>query len=194
MKTINPIYRDELKDVFRYNAETNVLERKWKKGGVWRAVNISVANHNKGYVLVGFDDRIILVHRVIYTLVHGNIPEDMTIDHIDNVKNNNHINNLQLLSHRDNKAKSCGGMKPYFNKHSQSYQVQEQVKFGEKSHAFHFEYFKILSDAQAFCKAYRAQFGFGMPLYKARDSTPEYWLECMQIFKDMYFNNREEYA
>ena len=193
MKHINPIYKKELEKVFRYDAEKNVLEKKWKSGA-WRAVNISVSTHNKGYVRVSFFVRMVLVHRVIFTLVSGNIPEGMTIDHIDNDKTNNNINNLQLLSHRDNIAKSCGGLKPRFHKASQNYQVEARARFGEKQHNFNFGSFKILTEAQALCDAYRAQFGYDMPLYKVRKSTPKYWKACMQTFKDMYFNTKGESA
>ena len=93
---------EELKEFFRYDIEKNTLERKWKKDGEWRVVNSSVANHSNGYIQVSYIYRLIYVHRLIYILVNGNIPEGMTIGHTDNDKSNNHISNLQLLSHRDN--------------------------------------------------------------------------------------------
>ena len=193
MKTIIPIYKEEIEKVFRYDADSNVLERKWERGGKWRVANSSIANRD-GYVLVGFNGRSISVHRVIYTLVNGNIPEDMTIDHIDNDKTNNNINNLQLLSQRENVAKSSSGLKPFFHKRNQSYQVKEIVKFSEKQHNFHFKCFKTKSEALDFCNAYNSQFGYGKPLYKARLSTHKYWRSCMQTFKDSYFNTQEKYA
>ena len=41
-------------------------------------------------------------HRVIWETFNGDIPDDMTIDHIDFDKTNNDISNLRLLSLEDN--------------------------------------------------------------------------------------------
>ena len=46
------------------------------------------------------------IHQLVYRYYVGNIPEGMTVDHIDNDKNNNHYSNLQLLTRSDNTKKS----------------------------------------------------------------------------------------
>lgn len=46
------------------------------------------------------------LHRLIWETLNGDIPKGMTIDHIDNVKTNNNLNNLQLLSRSENTAKA----------------------------------------------------------------------------------------
>ena len=45
------------------------------------------------------------LHRFIYECFKGDIPVGYEIDHIDNDKHNNHIDNLQALSSTDNKKK-----------------------------------------------------------------------------------------
>jgi hypothetical protein len=45
------------------------------------------------------------VHRVVYAWFHGEIPEDMVIDHIDTNKANNAISNLQCITQDENMAK-----------------------------------------------------------------------------------------
>ncbi|MGL5013605.1 MAG: HNH endonuclease signature motif containing protein [Bacteroidales bacterium] len=45
------------------------------------------------------------VHRLVYKAFHGEIPPDMTVDHIDSDRLNNHYSNLQLLSQTDNAIK-----------------------------------------------------------------------------------------
>lgn len=45
------------------------------------------------------------VHRVVYRSFKGDIPIDMTVDHRDGDKLNNHKDNLQLLSNVDNAVK-----------------------------------------------------------------------------------------
>ena len=47
-----------------------------------------------------------LVSRFVYECFKGNIPDDKEVDHIDNNKENNSINNLQLLTHKENIRKS----------------------------------------------------------------------------------------
>lgn|SRR5574341_1298399 len=45
------------------------------------------------------------VHKFVWELYNGLVPEGFTIDHKDNDKQNNHIDNLQLLSPEDNARK-----------------------------------------------------------------------------------------
>jgi len=46
-----------------------------------------------------------LIHRLVYNTWKGVIPDDLTVDHIDENKNNNNINNLQLLTRSENVIK-----------------------------------------------------------------------------------------
>lgn len=48
----------------------------------------------------------VFVHRVVWRYFKGDIPEGLTIDHIDGNMQNNQINNLQLLSPEDNVIKA----------------------------------------------------------------------------------------
>ena len=63
-----------------------------------------------GYLLVGLSNSCLKKTATIHSLVwdaFGNKPrQGLTIDHIDADKKNNRINNLQLLTQRDNVAKS----------------------------------------------------------------------------------------
>lgn len=47
----------------------------------------------------------IAVHRVVWHIFNGVIPDNMTVDHIDTNKSNNSIDNLQLLTAVDNAIK-----------------------------------------------------------------------------------------
>ena len=42
------------------------------------------------------------VHRFIWEAFNGPIPDGMTIDHIDNDRTNNRLDNLRLLTHAEN--------------------------------------------------------------------------------------------
>jgi hypothetical protein len=47
-----------------------------------------------------------LIHRFIWEYFNGKIPDSLTVDHIDEDKTNNRINNLQLLTREENSKKS----------------------------------------------------------------------------------------
>lgn len=47
----------------------------------------------------------VLVHRLMWKTFVGEIPKNMSIDHIDNDLTNNVLSNLQLMSHSDNMKK-----------------------------------------------------------------------------------------
>ncbi len=46
-----------------------------------------------------------LIHRLVYNAWRGIIPKGLTVEHIDENKNNNNINNLQLLTRSENVLK-----------------------------------------------------------------------------------------
>lgn len=46
------------------------------------------------------------IHRLVFESVHGEIPKGYVIDHIDNKKTNNSINNLQMITQKENIMKS----------------------------------------------------------------------------------------
>ena len=58
------------------------------------------------YIQVSLGGKSLLLHRVVWFHVHGSIPENMDIDHIDNNTKNNSINNLQCLTRKQNICKS----------------------------------------------------------------------------------------
>lgn len=66
------------------------LETKVKAG--YLAVRI---NHNNQAFMLH-------AHRLVWTVLRGPIPENMTINHLDGVKDRNHLSNLEAVSQGDN--------------------------------------------------------------------------------------------
>lgn len=60
---------------------------------------------NRGYKAFMVNHKLYYVHRVVYEAFIGEIPEGLIIDHIDENKSNNHLTNLQVLSHSENLRK-----------------------------------------------------------------------------------------
>lgn len=177
------IEKSEMEVIFRYNPVTYILERIFR-GKKWRVVKLKPGI--SGYSRVSFNGRYILVHRLIYTLFHGNIDEDIHIDHWDGNPENNKISNLQPLSNRDNIAKSRAGVNPYFDEYLRKYRVQPSAWVEGKVRSVHLGYFKDEAEAEKMCDAYNETFGWNKPLYKARLGTYEEWLEYMEAFKNQY--------
>lgn len=83
---------------------------------------IKQLEHADGYLRISFNRlKSMGVHRVVYAWFHGEVPEGMVVDHIDDNKKNNNIKNLQLLTPHENlckgtkkctKAKKCKMNKP----------------------------------------------------------------------------------
>ena len=50
-------------------------------------------------------------HRFIYECFHGQITDKRVVDHINNIKNDNRLDNLQLITQRENTKKDNAGGK-----------------------------------------------------------------------------------
>lgn len=53
----------------------------------------------------------VLVHRIIYSTFHGEIPEGAVIDHLNGIKTDNRLENLEACSHQENIRRAfCNGL------------------------------------------------------------------------------------
>lgn len=86
---------EELRNTFEYHTDGYLIRRKNGKPCGQRA------NRSDGYADVWVNGRLLLAHRVIYAIVHGNMPAGQ-IDHIDGDRMNNRIENLRDVSQSEN--------------------------------------------------------------------------------------------
>lgn len=74
---------------------------KTTRGSV-KAGSIAGYTAEDGYRRVCLNGKYFYVHKIIYLLVKGEIPDNCVIDHKDRNKQNNHIDNLRVATHREN--------------------------------------------------------------------------------------------
>ena len=84
----------------------NRVSNRWKdsRAGYYR---------KNGYVEVSHKDVKYMVHRIIYIIHYGDIPKELQIDHIDNKKHNNKIENLRLVTPQENQWNINNNRKGY---------------------------------------------------------------------------------
>jgi hypothetical protein len=101
MTKASVISHEDLAATFRYE-DSGKLFRLFR-GIEWREVDMSRGNTRQGHVKVGFNGKMIMTHRIIYSLFHKiDLPVDMQIDHTNGIRHDNHICNLELVTHRGN--------------------------------------------------------------------------------------------
>ena len=93
------------------NPETGIIDRIFKDG---RSKH-DIGTDNCGYKRLMVNGKAKYAHVLIWEFVHGTIPDGMVIDHKNGNKKDNRINNLRLVTHKQN---SENRLKP--NKNSKS--------------------------------------------------------------------------
>jgi hypothetical protein len=99
-----PLDIDKYRDIPEYNGKYKISKDGEIISLLKSKINkISLAKNIAGYlsVVLKKDDGIrkrLLIHRVIYAVFVGPIPQGMDVDHIDRDINNNNIENLRLLT------------------------------------------------------------------------------------------------
>lgn len=99
--------QDRFNELFHYN-DDGTLTRKVTRAGNALAGSVvgsyhpSATNPNQHYLTVRVDNRLWLVHRVIWVMFHGDIPEGYEIDHINLIGSDNRLENLRLVTGSEN--------------------------------------------------------------------------------------------
>lgn len=149
----------EYKDGYLYRRE----KKKYAKSQFGSGSSVGYLN-NRGYTCFRIGKKSLKVHRAIWVFFNGDIPKNMVIDHIDQDKSNNRIENLRCVSQMQNSRNrrittqnksGCLGVlyskgekkyKSYINfdgqtKHLGTFETYEQAKRSRKAaevmHGYH---------------------------------------------------------
>ena len=164
------IYR---KDIDRYVSKSGLVYRYDKRHD--RLVLCST-HDNYGYERLSLRSGLICVHRLVWETFKGEIPEGLEIDHMDNNRKNNALNNLQLVTRAENiRLKFDRGYKPSENTRTKIGHAGHTNWLAGKDYGF----FKVKEFGKRFIECYGPS---DIPLYK----RPEYHREHMYWKKHGY--------
>lgn len=95
------ITRDRLMELLEYDPQSGVFTWNVRRGGTASAGSVAGFVRNDGYCEIKIDGQIFLSHRLAWLYVHGELPEKK-IDHINEIKGDNRIENLREATHSEN--------------------------------------------------------------------------------------------
>ena len=84
----------------RIYSKSNSLKGRWQKG------RECGSEKKSGYWYVYFNGKLTLRHRIIWMMHNGPIPSEMVIDHINDIRGDDRIENLQMITGSQNSSKT----------------------------------------------------------------------------------------
>lgn len=130
---VNIVYRPDLNlivnlDTGLYRRITGPYAGKWQRG--------TQANH-EGHLIVRVNGGRVYVHRLIYELAHGPIPDGYVIDHQNNEPQDNRQWNLRIVprgfNRKNRSVRPVGEIGVYFNPKSGKWMV-----YGRRAGRIHY--------------------------------------------------------
>ena len=94
------ITQNELKRILDYNKETGIFTRKVSTP-IFKIGEVAGCLDNTGYLKIGINYKRYLNHRLAWLYIHGEFPKGQ-IDHINGIKTDNRIENLRVVTSRQN--------------------------------------------------------------------------------------------
>jgi hypothetical protein len=92
---------NELRRLFRYDAETGQFTRLVTSSHNAKAGQIAGCRNRSGYLVIRIDDRLYYAHRLAWLYVYGEWPQNDT-DHINGDKSDNRLSNLRPATRSQN--------------------------------------------------------------------------------------------
>lgn len=98
--------QEYLKSCFRYESDTGKLfwRNREDMDARWNMKNAGkeITHLCHGYISPRLNGKKYLAHRIVYKIIHGEIPVGMLIDHINRVTADNRLENLRMCTSAEN--------------------------------------------------------------------------------------------
>ena len=136
----NNLKRNTLNKMFNYDGDSGKLYHAYdKRGNALKGVEAGWLTNN-GYREVQIHLKTYKVHRVIYTMMLGEVKKQLHIDHINHIRDDNRLENLRLVLPNQNmknkseyKNNSSGVVGVHWNKKSKNWVARINIKGERKS-------------------------------------------------------------
>lgn len=142
-----PFTREELLEEFVY--DNGKLLHKYTKQGDAKKGSVAGCKTAQGYIHLRVKGKVVKAHRAVWVIFNGTISKDFIIDHINQIKWDNRIENLRLADNTINNQ----------NRTFKGYSYHKRVKkyitqIGVNSKNIHLGYFDTAEEArEAYVKA-----------------------------------------
>lgn len=101
----------------------------------------------QGYIRVALFRKPVMAHRFAWESINGPIPDGMQIDHINHIRDDNRIDNLRMVTHKENSqnikkpsSNTSGHIGVSFNKRKSMWQAYiGGARTGTRKHLGYFE-------------------------------------------------------
>ena len=139
----NQITKEEVLEVLEYEQESGIFRWKNPRQGIATG-SVAGWNHAGGYRRIQIKESQYLIHRLVWLVETGVLP-DSDIDHIDRDKSNNRFSNLRIATNSQNQQNTNGrsdntsGFKGvHFHKATKKYSARIRIN-GERKELGLFE-------------------------------------------------------
>lgn len=94
--------QEELLELFFYDRDTGKLFWRTNKDNKTKEGTEACSKLKDGYLRVTIRHKAYMVHRIVWIILHGEIPDGKLVDHVDGNRENNRPNNLRLVDDSGN--------------------------------------------------------------------------------------------
>ncbi|WP_145574135.1 HNH endonuclease signature motif containing protein [Yersinia alsatica] len=148
---------------FKYDQNTGVLINKISRSSKALAGAPCGCVNSSGYLQAMILGKNRMIHRIIWEMNNGPIPEGIQVDHIDHNRTNNRIENMRIVTHQQNnqnrtipKNNTSGACGVGWRQSEKKWYAKITVNGKPK----HLGRFKDVNDAISARKAAEAKYGF----------------------------------